>query len=389
MDPLSLFTDFDVVSWLLAHLDWVAVALSAAHIYLLVYKKNIRSPDDRRRRAVPGLCLSWGMFYTFAGVAAALFMISKDHSISSMFSLIGGLQVAFVSSVIGMFLSNVAKAKLIDIEIKNAPRELTAEKLNNDLQARHSQLIEVIQQAGGVISRDVSKTLSSSVQASITTVTDEMHHAASTFKHACEALSLAQQQQSESFQSINRETRLLLDDIKQHIHALSTSVTPFHTFIQDNLTWFESQTEGLHHLASVKQQADDALNTQMALLKNYDDLAKRIEETCRSHEDSVLAHTSKNTNNIIETMQILDVDLKAHMEKQQHAIEEVSHQYTQTLSKVFSETCHESLELMGESLLTIAKSFVEHYELELKKQQEAITSFQSTISSTLSAPTAS
>lgn len=311
--------------------SWINTIASILPILFSVYqcgkywsqmKYDVEEKGKYGESVYPTMMVAQGTFFTFVGVAAILF--SYDPSSNNPTAVIGGLKLAFVTSIIGMAFSIAAKSYL-----KNA----TEKYISQERQADENTPAYVDEEDFYRVAQSIDRTLKETLQAAIPAYNsieamqdyqkkqyDEM---IKVFRHNMEELNQALLHQFEdlshrmvesfasTFTGINtglKQTNALLDHMNSSLDDTKNSTAE----ISDS---FKSLTKSYREISCVMVNSSNTLQRMSDNLayaqKTFVEATKAITAYGESLKKVDPAEALKNTNDkLFDLQEQIDVQIK-------------------------------------------------------------------------------
>lgn len=120
-----IFKNLDVILWILTGIECLVVTERSIRGFRHAYKKYKETSSLQVLNGVPGMCVSWGVFFTFFSIvlSLALLLLKGEAEDFSIFSLAGSLMPAFLTSVFGNGFSIYYAGKIRNIIADDEKKE--------------------------------------------------------------------------------------------------------------------------------------------------------------------------------------------------------------------------------------------------------------------------
>lgn len=333
------------------HFDSLVVFVSLAILSYGYYKgarlcKN--NSTSNNIVSIPSLLTSGGVLFTFFGIAIGLMNFNPDDLNNSISTLLGGLKLAFWSSIFGMAFSILFRVKWIPIhqkalsqvtpdDMQNVLRSQLAEseKMNSDAKIQHQdsqkllselvkeikvlseisiqgnvesqnsfvQLTDEINQFSSKVSSQTSQQVALSLQSSIESFNQGlMGQFGSNFKRLDDSVVNMLQWQQQYMVQIERLTTAFEDSVES-VSATERCMEVISTHSQDipvamnklsdtTDIWNQQISELDLRLSAFSEMRDQAIQAMPEIQHRLDELGMRMEKsvlnTCQSLEKGVL-----------------------------------------------------------------------------------------------------
>lgn len=338
-------------------------------------------------KAAPGLLTSIGIFGTFFGIVLALLDFSSSNLREGIDNIINGMQTAFITSVVGVFLSLVLKTAVIIYDgRKRGHRQDGTDDLNNrDLIQKFLQqgedtakLVEYMQLLLKSVGSDSDNSMIGQVRLLRSDFSDRMkeHHrilnglALITQKYQNESLkwfhsaSEKDEKRAEQMEGFKQELFQKLDDFsqilsrsatEQIIDALGKVIADFNRNITEQFGEnFKELNEAVGHLLQWQENYKEQLSE---MEKQYAQAVKSVQETAQA-----VGYIEQSAKSIPQSMQ-----------KMEDIIQYNNQQLDQLGGhlQAFSDLRHEAVKSVPE-IQTIIKNMLESMETGSRQLQEKI-----------------
>lgn len=156
---------FQIIGALLNGINlWFTLSMSGLFTYavFILFKPNSGMAHQNLLKAMPTLLTSIGIFGTFLGIVMALLHFDSNHIRENIDQIINGMQTAFLTSVLGVFLSLVLKISTIWVEGKRLEADNETDEISNEeilgkfiQQTENSEeMVRLLNKLGQVLHKD-------------------------------------------------------------------------------------------------------------------------------------------------------------------------------------------------------------------------------------------
>ena len=250
-------------------------------------------------QGVPGLFTTIGVFGTFLGIAIGLYDFQVDDIQGSITELLNGMKLAFLTSIIGIFLSfvsglfmrSILHSKGDAMRLPTSEESRRLEVLRVEAEKQHT-LLEAISKSLSENQRTIKETNADSTQKLLKEIQD-------TNKHLIEASEQSNKNTEAMVQSLNENHQLMRDKFTEFSElmaqantealreAMERLVKDFNDMFSDLITSlvnqnFKELNESVQSLNSWqqenRQQVDTLYNKLDLLLDRTDQFTQAIEE---------------------------------------------------------------------------------------------------------------
>jgi MFS family permease len=123
----------------------VSMMITAVIVVFMLYLFGKALKKDNRT-AWASYLVSLGIFGTFLGITVALLSLGTGAVEESVPDLLGGMQIAFISSAVGILLSLILRWKDVSTTVRGSGREKTAADIH-DVLKRQTRVLESLERA--------------------------------------------------------------------------------------------------------------------------------------------------------------------------------------------------------------------------------------------------
>lgn len=174
---------FQIISALFNGVNlWFTLGMGGLFTYavFILFKPNAGTAHQNLLKAMPTLLTSIGIFGTFLGIVMALLHFDSNHIRENIDQIINGMQTAFLTSVLGVFLSLVLKIGTIWVEGKRLEANDETNEISNEeilgkfiQQTENSEeMVRLLNKLGHVLHKD-SQNLSEHLSALRQVITNQ------------------------------------------------------------------------------------------------------------------------------------------------------------------------------------------------------------------------
>jgi ABC-type transporter Mla subunit MlaD len=324
----------NIASWLeqsLMNINPASLTNIFIYLMLIVFIMGIVFVFMRRHSHftgyVPTLLTSAGILGTFAGIVVGLLHFNQNDIDGSIGVLLGGLKVAFITSLVGIFLSILFKAiESLFFSVKEAknqevPEEVEAKDLYQVLKEQQKSL-QILQKTIGDDNESSIVGQLKLLRINLTDNAKELHTQVIGINEKLSSIDGGMRGQKERFEKFSETLWRNLDNFAQMLSKSATEqvIEALNAVIKDfNQKLTEQFGENFKELNS-------AVLKLVQWQENYKDQIVQMQEGLQQsvvaieHSEKSLEHISEESQNIPQTME----NLKEVLEVNQHQIEELS-----------------------------------------------------------------
>lgn len=279
---------FSAIAFYSRHSDAITVGACLLIVFMSILMLSLKGA---RANLVPSLAISGGIFFTFLGLAISLTSVSNSSMQLTFKTLLAGLSTAFWTSVVGMFMSIVAKIIL------------AGRASGSPLRTVQNEVALVRQEISG-LGRDISEQLGSAMTQYSQTVT-------ASFSESSEQIVKLNNTYEESLNNLSKG----IDGLLGRVNALLLPVAGV-----------VSETENL------------LIQTDKLLKTNGDSLAQQA-AWIKSIEDSVgaITHLAPEAKCVFESIDRINQSVEDHSREIDKKLEESHLKFGKNVEKTTSD----------------------------------------------------
>lgn len=316
----------------------------------------LHQKGEATRRQIPSISVAMGIFFTFVGLSWSLLNIEPGGIQKGTESLISGLSVSFITSVIGLFISVLYR-------IYFASKEKTAlEKMES--QAKQAQKVV----------NDFTKTMEEGINNTTSRILSEFNaNLSMALAKELKKIDTMTKQTHEQLANVDeqlRNSQKQSTEMLSHIESTVCQSVSTTTALSSALLKLESLTESytqsidivglqVDQIAGLTPTANKAMETIVSINKNteegFNNVASRLEKMASNIETD----TKKSVDNLRNNFANFDNDYKSLLSKKLAAIDE-------TITEGFSVLPNE----FKESLKTTIQDYIEVMKIAVDEVRE-------------------
>ena len=293
----------------------------------------------------PTLMVAQGTFYTFLGVCFVLFNYSSLNETNNILALLGGLKLAFVSSVIGLFFSIIAKMYIRNkLTIHKAQSIHNVYYDENDIYNVLSTIAEKLQANNQLASKQNELLLKQN---------NEICHAIT--KSNEQATINLNKLLTEFDRSLTRHIKITFNNIEKNTETLNNNLEE----TKNRLLIINNTLNNINHAMN---------NTTKNMIENITLLNKQTENTINNFNVNLNSTMQEKNKQIANTLNVFNTHLSSTMQDT-----------TNFINKTVTDNAHEiicSFEYLNNitnSTLSNYKKLHDNLQLELQQISEFIT----------------
>ena len=381
-------------------------------------RKNVRTAHKNLAKAAPTLLTSIGIFGTFFGIVIALLNFSDNNIREQINIIISGMQTAFITSVMGVFLSIILKVVLIWQESKLAAdptEDLNAKNLlekfvwhtqnTSQMLTESQQIVAKLDELVSAIGRDGDNSMLGQIrllradfsdnykkqQEALVSQHEQTQEILSTQEEHLQNIShLVQQNHAEKklfedklwaeMQKVTDSlaqsaTEQIIDALRQVIQDFNEKITEqfgenfkqLNSAVGNLLTWQENYKSQLEQMSEQYQQGVQAIDSTKGALLAIETSSSTIPDHMKAL-DSVITHNQQQLNELTEHLgtfaEIRDSAVKSLPEIQQHIrlVLDNLHQGSQDVKTVLTKTANDfgsASQIVNESMQSTSQTILD------------------------------
>lgn len=382
-----------------------AIVIFLTFLYYLLYYLNADSLEDQIERSVrvPSLLVSLGMLGTFVGILVSLSNFSLSTNISRASAIddfIGGMFIAFASSVIGLFFSLVFRL-FVEFRQKKI-------KKNEKKEADVTDLLDKMTEVKDAISKDDDSSLIYQMKSMRTDMNDKLKELQKSFdqfksemaENNVKALVEAVNKVMEDFNAkINDKLGETFERLNSSVEQLVKWQDEYKNYLEEAKSRLEEAKEGINKVSSNLENISNSMESLPNKAQKIEDIVISLGNQINTLEDrlaafkdmrekaiSAMPEIEKNlenlTSNFGESVNILLDNIKSSSNEMKTSIEKQASQMTD-LTKDISLKITESTQIMSSNMQKSINDSTGEIKKSVEQQKSDMTMLAENLSSDL------
>ena len=395
---ISVFDAYDKNDFISYFTNGLTIVFVVSLAYF-IFSKNL----ERRQtvlRTIPPLLLSAGIFGTFFGIFYGLLQFDTNELDASIYTLLGGLKIAFFTSIVGMAYSLLFRFVALLSSLLNSMRA----KAVKEEGVNAEDLLLKLSEIKDSISGEQDSSLFTQIQKLRTDTTDNLKELNSSFKEFAKEMSenntkalieaieqvmkdfntKINEQIGDNFRRLNEGVEALVkwqDNYKEQVEKMVEQFNVAGEAIEKSKDSMTIISEKLENVPKITEQVKDILETNQNQISNLEGqldafskmkdnaieamplIEKRLNEMTEAFQTSV--------NNQLESIKTVNDNMKTSIESSNEAIKNSMYEQLATI-KAVNEDTKSSIESSNEAIKNAIQSVVDETSQKLVQQIEAL-----------------
>ena len=395
---ISVFDAYDKNDFISYFTNGLTIVFVVSLAYF-IFSKNL----ERRQtvlRTIPPLLLSAGIFGTFFGIFYGLLQFDTNELDASIYTLLGGLKIAFFTSIVGMAYSLLFRFVSLLSSLVNSIRAKAVKEEGVSAEDLLSNLSEIKDSISG----EQDSSLFTQIQKLRTDTTDNLKELNSSFKEFAKEMSenntkalieaieqvmkdfntKINEQIGDNFRRLNEGVEALVkwqDNYKEQVEKMVEQFNVAGEAIEKSKDSMTIISEKLENVPKITEQVKDILETNQNQISNLEGqldafskmkdnaieamplIEKRLNEMTEAFQTSV--------NNQLESIKTVNDNMKTSIESSNEAIKNSMYEQLATI-KAVNEDTKSSIESSNEAIKNAIQSVVDETSQKLVQQIEAL-----------------
>jgi DNA anti-recombination protein RmuC len=311
-------------------LQWIII-IAIGVIQFIIIKSSLKNQS----KSLASFCTSLGIFGTFLGISVGLFYFNPDQINESISGLLGGMKIAFISSVTGLFSYLFIHYKVIDkLHFENAGIGDVVKALtdgNAQLLTGLNKIELNINQLNNTIMGDTEGSLIGQVMLLRFNLNDKFDLLNSSFEK------FAKLQAENNTKALITAIREVIGDFNAKINEqFGENFKHLNSAVGDLVTWQDNYKEILDKSYNQFNSAAIAIEKSHQLMEKIN---SRFNENMKINDDVILSlETLKNENEMLQNKLEAFKDLAENAKESFPIIKNNLEELTGGLSKSVSST---------------------------------------------------